>query len=559
MRANIYRKKTVMSKTSTARVGRAAFNLKHLRLDNCGGDTTRGDRKRLLKECMRELDPNDLAHQAAMNSNIVVADAHLNVPFVNNGDGTFRCATSVEEVLDYQDARMDGVRVQKNSFETSMFVVHLPKSMCVEVPDFYTSTVDGREVKRPRLVARDYDEAKKYLEESMHWLAENFIPGGIDAVAGGDMNFDESTPHIQFQADTFSPKPNDPSKLRCRPGIAYNTDEAVRYKDGPKKGKQVSGQQKFVDAQRGLREHMHSLGYPVELDVSERHDESLNLVRYTEQQDRERDLANREDEVERKHRSVQRDMDATDRDRKQAAEELEQARAAREAAQLVQENAEQQAREVAERVLKETREKAEQEAEQIRSEARKEAAKEAEHTVGLAEAQADELLDRAKEASSAAEAVLKRAEQEAEDIRTAARGEAERDAEQIRNEAHNEAKREREQLANERAALDRERGALDAEKRTFTQSLEARHAAAEEEATIIIEEAVQSLQEISHVDRDFLHVELDNNPAMKQRYQAAVEQRIQQERAAARRRAQERIEKRRQQQRQRDRDSGMEL
>lgn len=548
-----------MSKTSTARVGRAAFNLKHLRLDNCGGDTTRGDRKRLLKECMRELDPNDLAHQAAMNSNIVVADAHLNVPFVNNGDGTFRCATSVEEVLDYQDARMDGVRVQKNSFETSMFVVHLPKSMCVEVPDFYTSTVDGREVKRPRLVARDYDEAKKYLEESMHWLAENFIPGGIDAVAGGDMNFDESTPHIQFQADTFSPKPNDPSKLRCRPGIAYNTDEAVRYKDGPKKGKQVSGQQKFVDAQRGLREHMHSLGYPVELDVSERHDESLNLVRYTEQQDRERDLANREDEVERKHRSVQRDMDATDRDRKQAAEELEQARAAREAAQLVQENAEQQAREVAERVLKETREKAEQEAEQIRSEARKEAAKEAEHTVGLAEAQADELLDRAKEASSAAEAVLKRAEQEAEDIRTAARGEAERDAEQIRNEAHNEAKREREQLANERAALDRERGALDAEKRTFTQSLEARHAAAEEEATIIIEEAVQSLQEISHVDRDFLHVELDNNPAMKQRYQAAVEQRIQQERAAARRRAQERIEKRRQQQRQRDRDSGMEL
>ena len=98
VRANIYRKKTAMSKTST-QVGRAAFNLKHLRRDNCGGDTTRGDRKRLLKEAMRELDPQDLAHQAAMNSNIVVADAHLNVPFVNNGDGTFRRATSVEEVL----------------------------------------------------------------------------------------------------------------------------------------------------------------------------------------------------------------------------------------------------------------------------------------------------------------------------------------------------------------------------------------------------------------------------------------------------------------------------
>ena len=562
-----------MSKTSTAKVGRAAFNLKHLRRDRCGGDTTRGDRKRLLRECMRELDQRDLMHQAAMNSNIVVADAHLNVPFVNNGDGTFRRATSVEEVLDYQDARMDGVRVQKNSFETSLFVVHLPKSMCVEVPAFYTSTVDGREVKRARLVARDYDEAKQYLEESMRWLAENFIPGGIEAVAGGDMNFDESTPHIQFQADTFSPDPKDPSKLRCRPGIAYNTDESVRYKSGPKKGKQISGNQKFIDAQRGLREHMHSLGYPVELDVSERHDESLSPDRYAEQQDRERDLANREGEVEVKKRSVQRDMDAIDRDLKQAAEELKQAKADREAAQGVLENAEQQARVVAERVLSEEREKAEQDAEKIRSDAHQEA----EQTVGLAEAQAEELLDRAKEASSAAEAKLKRAEQDAESIRTSARKEAERDAESIRIKATRDAENTRseaqrdatdirdaarseaEQVTSERAVLDREREAFDVEKRAFAESLEARRAAAEEEAKIIIEEAVESLQEISHVDRDFLHVELDNDPEMKQRYLDTVEQRTQQERTAARRRAQERTNKRRQQQQQRDRDGGMEL
>ena len=562
-----------MPEASTAQKGRAAFNLRHLRRDNCGGDTTRGDRKRLLRECMRELDQRDLMHQAAMNSNIVVADAHLNVPFVNNGDGTFRRATSVEEVLQYQDARMDGVRVQKNSFETSLFVVHLPKSMCKEIPDFYTSTVDGREVKRPRLVARDYEEAKQYFEEAMRWLAENFIPGGIDAVAGGDMNFDESTPHSQFQADTFSPKPDDPDKLRCRPGIAYNTDTSVRYKDGPKKGKQVSGHQKMIDAQRGLREHMHALGYPVELEVSERHDESLNLDRYTEQQDRERDLANREDEVEVKRRSVQRDMDATERDREQAAKELEQAKADREAAQGVLENAEEQARAVAERVLKETREKAEQDAEKIHSDAHKEA----EQTVGLAEAQADELLDRAEEASSAAEAKLKRAEQEAETIRSEARKKAERDAEKTRSEAtrdaestrseaqreaatiRSEATREREQVTSERAALDREREAFDVEKRAFAESLEARRAAAEEEAKIIIEEATQSLQEISHVDRDFLHVELDSNPEMKQRYQVAVEQRIQQESATSRRRAQQRIQQRRQQQQQRDRDNGMEL
>ena len=540
-----------MSETSTAQKGRAAFNLRHLRRDNCGGDT-RGDRKRLLKEAMRELDPQDLAHQAAMNSNIVVADAHLNVPFVNDGNGTFRRAASVEEVLAYQDARMDGVRVQKNSFETSLFVVHLPKSMCVEVPDFYTSEVDGREVKRARLVARDYDEAKEYLEESMRWLAENFIPGGIDAVAGGDMNFDESTPHIQFQADTFSPKPDDPDKLRCRPGIAYNTDTSVRYTSGPKKGKQISGQQKFVDAQRGLREHMHALGYPVELEVSERHDESLNLDRYTEQQDRERDLANREGEIETKHRSVQRDVDAAQQDRDQAAKELEQAQQANEAAQRIRENAEQQGRAVAERVLNEAREKAEQEAEQIRSDARKDA----EQELGLAEAQAEELLEKAEEASSAAEAKLKRAEQEAEDLRSAARKEAEREAEQIRSEARDKAKQDAE---NTRSEAQRDGTAIrDTARSEAEQIRSTAHQQAEDEAKIIIEEAVESAQEVTHLDQRFLAGELQRSAKMRERYTLFRQEQTSSKRSDARRRAQERIKQRRQQQ-QRDRDGGMEL
>lgn len=377
--------------------------------------------------------------------------------------------------------------MQKNSFKTSLFVVYLPKSMCKEIPDYYTSEVDGREVKRPRYVARDYEEAKQYLEESMRWLAENFIPGGIDAVAGGDMNFDESTPHIQFQADTFSPKPEDPDKLRCRPGIAYNTDTSVRYTSGPKKGKQISGNQKFIDAQRGLREHMHSLGYPVELEVSERHDESLNLDRYTEQQDRERDLAKREDDVEVKKRSVQRDMDAIDRDREQAAKELEQAQEAREAAQRVQENAEAQAREVAERVLKEAREKAEQEAEEIRSKARDEA--------------------------------------------TSIRDEATRDAAVTRKDARDEADQIRRNA----------------------------HTDAEDEAAIIIEEAVKSGQQLEHLDKKFLVQELHRSPELLERYTLFRQSQTSGKKGGAQQRARERIEKRRQQQQQRDRDGGMEL
>ena len=433
--------------------------------------------------------------------------------------------------------------MQKNSFETSLFVVYLPKSMCKEIPDYYTSEVDGREVKRPRYVARDYEEAKKYPEESMRWLAENFIPGGIDAVTGGDMNFDESTPHIQFQADTFSPKPEDPDKLRCRPGIAYNTDTSVRYTSGPKKGKQISGNQKFIDAQRGLREHMHALGYPVELEVSERHDESLNLDRYIEQQDRERDLANREDDVEVKKRSVQRDMDAIDRDREQAATELEEAKAANEKAQGVLQHAEEQARAVAERVLKEAREKAEQEAEQ---------------TMGLAEAQADELHDLAEEtARSKASEITAAARSEAESITRKAdeaRKQAERDAEKIRSEARDEATRTRDEATGD-AAVTRKDAHDEAD-----QIRRNAHADAEDEAAIIIEEAVKSRQQLEHLDKKFLVQELHRSPELLERYTLFRESQTSGKKDGAQQRARERIEKRRQQQQQqRDHDGGREL
>lgn len=430
--------------------------------------------------------------------------------------------------------------MQKNSFETSLFVVYLPKSMCKEIPDYYTSEVDGREVKRPRYVARDYEEAKQYLEESMRWLAENFIPGGIDAVAGGDMNFDESTPHIQFQADTLSPHPDKPGTLRCRPGIAYNTDPTVRYKDDPKKGKQISGQQKFIDAQRGLREHMHSLGYPVELEVSERHDESLNLDRYTEQQDRERDLKNREGEVEVKKRSVQRDMDAIERDREQAAKELKQAQEANEKAQSVLQHAEEQARAVAERVLRESREKAEHDAEQ---------------TMGLAEAQADELLERAEETARAkASAITATARSEAESITRKAdeaHKQAERDAETICSEARGEAANIRDEATRDATSM-REDAREDAD-----QIRRNAHADAEDEAAIIIEEAVKSGQQLEHLDKRFLVQELHGSPELLERYTQFKESQTSSKHSDARRRAQERIEKRRrQQQQQRDRGGG---
>ena len=189
---------------------------------------------------------------------------------------------------------------------------------------------------------------------------------------------------------------------------------------------------------------------------------------------------------------------------------------------------------------------------------------------GIARSEAETITRQADEAR-------KQAERDAETIRSEAQDEAEREAETIRSEATRDAENTRsearsdatdirdaarseaEQVARDRAALDSEREAFDVEKRAFTESLEARRAAAEEEAKIIIEEAVESLQDISNVDQDFLQIELDRDPEMKQRYRETVIDRTQRESAAARRRAQERIKQRRQQQRQRDRDGGMEL
>lgn len=78
----------------------------------------------------------------------------------------------------------------------------------------------------------------------------------------------------------------------------------------------------------------------------------------------------------------------------------------------------------------------------------------------------------------------------------------------------------------------------------------------------IIEQATESLQEISPVDLDFLGEELDRDPAMKQRYRDTVINRVQQQKDDASRRAKRRSQQRQQQKqrdRQRDRDGGLEL
>ena len=200
-------------------VGRAGFHAKHTKAV--------GERAAILHEAMRELDPQSVAYWAARNPNIVVADEQLNIAMVNDDSGGFARCTDRRQVLDYGESRV-GLLSRKlredapdkngkmtgGAVTTSLLVSHLPKSMCEEIEDFYPvldattgePVVDkntGEPMRRSRWVAADRDEAIRYFEDVVDYLAENVIPGGRDAVLGYDIQFSESTPHIQIIAATF--------------------------------------------------------------------------------------------------------------------------------------------------------------------------------------------------------------------------------------------------------------------------------------------------------------------------------------------------------------------
>jgi len=257
-------------------IGRTGFHVKHVKH---GGQGTSAERGKILGEMMRELDPKLSAYWAAQNSNIVAADEPLNEAYVNDGGGSFHRCTNTKEVISYGDAREKKVtrKIGANSVTLSLLVAHLPKSMCVEVPDFYPVLDDGGKQKfndagapvmRSRWVARDRDEARKYFMDALGYLANEVLPGGMDAVHGIDVQHSESTPHIQILADTFGPSPKDPDALRVDASRAWFSHRDVRYPESHEKAdKMISGNEKMRGYHEQLKEHMLALGYPVEAEV----------------------------------------------------------------------------------------------------------------------------------------------------------------------------------------------------------------------------------------------------------------------------------------------------
>ena len=276
-------------------VGRTGFHVTH--------EKSVKKRGAILDEMMRELKDESVERWAQRNPNIVVDDEDSNIALVNGGEGDMVPCNDPQEVLAYGQQRLaklsTPVKEPKRNpatgketggtWTSSMFVLHLPKSLCREVKDFYPIfDEDGHEVgRRSRWVARDRDEALQYFEDAMGYMAQEVIPGGWDAILGADIQFSESTPHIQVLADTFAPDPKHPGQLRTEFSRAYGSHRDVR----DDKGRQISGQAKFRRYHDGLKQYMIERGWDIERDVDPlRHDKTATKEMYGAMMDKQRAL-----------------------------------------------------------------------------------------------------------------------------------------------------------------------------------------------------------------------------------------------------------------------------
>ena len=314
-------------------VGRTGFHVTHTKAVS--------ERGAILDEMMRELKDESIERWAQRNPSIVVEDEHLNVALVNDGEGGFDPCSDPKQVIAYgndrlaklsspiRDPKPDPItgKLKGGTPTTSMFVLHLPKSLCEEVPDFYPVYEDGKEVgRRSRWVARDRDEAMRYFSDAVEYLAADVIPGGIDAVLGVDIQFSESTPHIHVLADTFAPDPKHPGQLRSEFSRAYSSHRDVR----DDKGRQMSGQAKFRQYHKGLKEYMLERGWEIEADVDPlRHDKTATKDMYGAMMDKQRALDEKREQIKIDREELMRDGENLEREEYQvrlARKEVEEER-----------------------------------------------------------------------------------------------------------------------------------------------------------------------------------------------------------------------------------------
>lgn len=308
--------------------GRTGFRVTHTKAV--------GERRAIVHEMMRELDPEAVEYWARENTNIVVEDEVLDRAFVNDGTGKFVRATSMQEVIDYGQSRVDRLtsplredkpdkngKMRGGTVTTSMFVAHLPKSMCREVPDFYGKG-------RSRWIARDRKEAMRYFTDVLRFLGNNVVPGGFDGILGFDVQYSETTPHVQLLADTFADDPKHPGSLRSEWSRAYAAHRDVRGEDG----KMVTGREKLERYQDDLKAYMIARGWPVEREVDPlRHDKTETKATYGKLRDEQRAINEQREQLKTDRLDLIRDGENLEREeyrvrlaRKQVEQERKTAR-----------------------------------------------------------------------------------------------------------------------------------------------------------------------------------------------------------------------------------------
>ena len=289
--------------------GRTGFRVTHTKAV--------GERRAIVHEMMRELDPKAVEYWARENTNIVVEDEVLDCGFVNDGTGRFVRATSMQEVIDYGQSRVDRLssplredkpdkkgKMRGGTVTTSMFVAHLPKSLCKEVPDFYGKG-------RSRWIARDRDEAMRYFTDVLRFLGKNVIPGGFEAILGFDIQHSETTPHVQVLADTFADDPKHEGQLRPEWSRAYAAHRDVKREDG----KMLTGREKLERYQDDLKAYMVARGWPVEREVDPlRHDKTETKAIYGALRDERRQLDEQRDQLKADREDLIRDGEDLERE-----------------------------------------------------------------------------------------------------------------------------------------------------------------------------------------------------------------------------------------------------
>ena len=289
--------------------GRTGFRVTHTKAV--------GERRAIVHEMMRELDPKAVEYWARENTNIVVEDEVFDRGFVNDGTGRFVRATSMQEVIDYGQSRVDRLssplredkpdkkgKMRGGTVTTSMFAAHLPKSLCKEVPDFYGKG-------RSRWIARDRDEAMRYFTDVLRFLGKNVIPGGFEAILGFDIQHSETTPHVQVLADTFADDPKHEGQLRPEWSRAYAAHRDVKGEDG----KMLTGRKKLERYQDDLKAYMVARGWPVEREVDPlRHDKIETKAIYGALRDERRQLDEQRDQLKADREDLIRDGEDLERE-----------------------------------------------------------------------------------------------------------------------------------------------------------------------------------------------------------------------------------------------------